>query len=195
MNVQIEAYPLTWPTGWPRCRYPASATFRTGLADARDGLYRELWMLGASSVVVSSNAPLNKNGEISSRQARLADPGVAVYFVLDGEQKSIPCDKWNRIEDNVQAIRLTVAALRGLERWGAKEIVAAAFRGFEALPEGAGAEWWSELGVARDASEVEVRGAYHRLMKAHHPDTGDGDVVAVARAEWAYRVAREQRSA
>src|SRR5688500_17728679 len=117
----ITAYPLCWPIGWPRCQSPLYSNFKTGLAKARDGLARELDLLGARGVVVSSNAVLLRDGSIAARQPRLTDTGVAVYFTLGNEQKCIPCDKWVYLEDNVHAIALTVNALRGLERWGAKE--------------------------------------------------------------------------
>ena len=31
------------------------------------------------------------------------------------------------------------------------------------------------LGITKDSSEDEIRIAYKRLLKKHHPDTGDGD--------------------
>lgn len=57
--------------------------------------------------------------------------GGAVYFKLDGEDQCIPCDKWRTIAENMRAIEKTIEALRGLERWRAKEMVNAPFRGFK----------------------------------------------------------------
>ncbi len=188
--MSIDAYPLSWPAAWPRTQRPADAVFRTGIADARDGLLRELDLLGATGVVVSSNARLNQNGSISARQPRIDDPGVAVYFTLDGNETCIPCDRWSAVEDNLQAIRLTVAALRGIGRWGAGEMVSAAFRGFAALPEPAGEGWWSVLGVRPDATRDEVEAAYRRLAKAAHPDAG-GSAEAFRELAEAYRQAKE----
>lgn len=84
-----------------------------------------------------------------------------------------------RLEENVHAIELTVAALRGLERWGAKEMVDAAFRGFQSLPPGDGGggppEWWSVLGVERTAGDAQIDAAYRAKAKQRHPDAGGDD--------------------
>ena len=193
-NDAITAYPLCWPVGWPRCQSPQYSNFKTGLVKARDGLARELDLLGARGVVISSNAVPLRSGEIAGRQPRLDDTGVAAYFTLGGEPRCIPCDKWIYREDNVHAIALTVGALRGLERWGAKEIVSAAFQGFQALPAGEDAAWWRVLGVAPDASEVEVEAAYRRLVKTAHPDAG-GDAARFRAITEAYRRAKARRAA
>jgi hypothetical protein len=155
---------------------------------------KELQMLGATDIVISSNAVLNKNGEISYRQPPLADTGVAVYFTLNGEQRAIPCDKWIALEDNLHAIDLTVSALRGLERWGAKEMVDAAFRGFAALPAGGsnGAAWWTVLNVPANASKDEIEVAYRKLARQYHPDAG-GDPQQFVILHHAYEQARGVR--
>jgi hypothetical protein len=44
------------------------------------------------------------------------------------------CDRWDSVADNVQAIRKTIEALRGIERWGTGDMVQRAFAGFVALP-------------------------------------------------------------
>jgi hypothetical protein len=172
----INAYPLAWPIGWqrtPEHRREYSA-FKQTLATARDGLLRELELMGAprSSVVISTNIPLRRDGLPYSGKTNPADSGVAVYFTLNGVQKCIPCDKWRFVEENLQAIRLTVNALRGLERWGAKQMVDAAFAGFDALPAQSETGWWVTLGVARDASSSEIHQAFRVLVKQHHPDVG-----------------------
>lgn len=189
----IEAHPLHWPAGWPRNQYPEYSKFKTSLATARDGVTREIQLLGGSNVVISSNAVLLRNGDIAARQPRIENTGVAVYFDLNGKQQCIPCDRWMRIEENLRAIELTVNALRGLERWGAKEIVAAAFQGFQALPAGTpGGSWWQTLEVQPNASELEIESAYRKLAKQHHPDVG-GDPMTFHRINEAYRQAKSAR--
>jgi hypothetical protein len=97
-------------------------------------LLDELKRLGARTVVISSNLQIGQHGLPLSKQRTPEDPGIAVYFVLNGKEQCIPCDKWDRTEDNIKAIGKTIEALRGLDRWGAKDMVDAAFMGFKALP-------------------------------------------------------------
>lgn len=175
-----EAFPLDWPDGWPREQNPQYSRFQTGLVDARNGVMRELELLGARDIIISTNAVLNKNGDIAARQPKIHDTGVAVYFTLHGESRCLPCDRWTRLEDNLHAIELTVGALRGLERWGASEMVDAAFRGFAALPPGDTSAlsriedhgWWTVLQVSQTATPDEIDAAYRRMAKAYHPDKG-----------------------
>lgn len=194
MTEKVEAYPLHWPVGWPRCQSPRYASFKTGLAKARDGLLRELDLLGARNVVISSNAVLLRSGDIAARQPRIEDTGVAVYFTLKGEQRAFCCDQWVYLHDNVHAIELMIGAIRGLERWGGHQPVAAAFQGFQALPEGDNAAWWRVLEVEPTASEVEIEAAYRRLAKQHHPDAG-GSAERFRRVTEAYRLAKGRATA
>jgi DnaJ-domain-containing protein 1 len=187
----IDAYPLAWPVGWPREHSPQYSSFRTPLEAARDQLFRELELLGATDVVISSNAEVSKTGYILVRQRRIDDTGVAVYFTLNGAQRCIPCDKWVLLADNVHAIELTVNALRGLERWGAKEMVNAAFAGFEALPESTHRPWHTVLGLSPEAANEEIDRAYKRLAKRLHPDLG-GSAAAFHELQDAYQAAKQR---
>lgn len=177
----IDAYPLQWPAAWPRTKQPQSARFDTTFARARGKLLSELSLLGARDVVISSNIELRRDGLPYANSRQPEDVGIAVYFLLNGEQQCIPSDKWNRIEDNLQAIRKTVEALRGLERWGAKEMVNAAFRGFKALPETiimgehTAKAWYEVLQVSQNADKEVVEAAYKRLLHKVHPDVGGSD--------------------
>jgi hypothetical protein len=139
---------------------------------ARDGLVHELRLLGARDIVISSNLPLRRDGLPYANKAEPEDTAVAVYFTLDGAERCIPCDRWDRVRDNLRAIALTIAALRGLERWGTHQIVAAAFQGFAALPAGGADGWWTVLGVPPSANRADIEAAYRRLAKVHHPDAG-----------------------
>lgn len=192
----VEAFPLQWPIGWERTPEGKRqyASFKQTLATARDGLLVELERMGAQrhQVVISTNIPLRRDGLPYSGKTNPPDPGVAVYFVLDGVQKCIPCDKWMFVEDNMQAIRLTINALRGLERWGARQMVDAAFSGFDALPASSETGWWVTLGVPRDAHLEELRRVYRDLVKRHHPDRG-GDPEAFHRIQEAWAAMSHER--
>ena len=45
----------------------------------------------------------------------------------------------------------------------------------------AGKDYYSILGVKRDASEREIKQAYRRLARKHHPDVNPGDKSAEAK--------------
>lgn len=173
----VEAYPLQWPAAWPRTKYPTRARFDTSGHRAKSALMNELRLLGATNIVISSNAELRRDGLPYVNQ-RLNDCGVAVYFTLGGEQQCVPCDKWDRLDDNIQAVRKTIEALRGLERWGAKEMVNAAFRGFKALPDSiimgeyTARAWWEVLEVSQEASLDVIKAAYKAQLHNKHPDKG-----------------------
>jgi len=185
-----EAYPLQWPPAWPRAdehersrfgKWNNPVSVARGVADV---MY-ELKLLGASSIVISTNVPVGKGGLPLSDKREPQDPGVAVYFLREGKSQCIPCDKWSRVGDNLRAVAKTIEALRGIERWGAKNMVDAAFQGFKALPSPEmvlampqARSWHAVLGVSSD-SPIEVRrAAYRALAKTRHPD------VSKDRAAW-----------
>jgi DnaJ-domain-containing protein 1 len=174
----IEAYPLAWPPGWPRTDRPTWSRFQVSQNEAQQGLLRELRLLGAKDVIISTNIPLRRDGLPYARRRAPDDQGVAVYFKWEGNDQCMPCDKWRTIAENMQAIRKTIEALRGLERWGAKEMVNAAFRGFKALPESiimgehTARAWWEVLEVSQEASLDVIRAAYKAQLHNKHPDKG-----------------------
>jgi DnaJ domain len=147
------------------------------MADCCEFLQGELNRLGATRVVLSTNTPRKINGEPYANQKQPADTGAAVYFEFKRKPVSLACDKWDRVEDNVQAIAKHIEALRGQERWGVGTMEQA-FRGYQALPavgESEASIWWQVLGVPVNATEEQVRQAYRILVKKFHPDTGGTD--------------------
>jgi hypothetical protein len=134
MNAKaVSAFPLTWPLGWPRTK----VAFKRSPGKAFREIREELGRAGAASVVISTNLPTRRDGQPYA-DARLAqpDPGVAVYFALNGRQYVLACDRFNTAAGNARAIALTVEAMRGIERWGTGGMLERAFTGFLALPEG-----------------------------------------------------------
>lgn len=186
-------YPLNWPVGLPRTKLPQRSRFDISEAGARGGLLNELRLMGASQVVITTNKEYRSNGVPYGGQ-QITDHGVSVYFARKGRQQCIACDKWDSMKDNLQAVRKTVEALRGIERWGTGEMVDAAFRGFDALPAQATAgdawskPWYEVLGVAPDAPFEVIEAAYRALRRKAHPDAGGSD-EAFNRVEQAFREA------
>lgn len=205
-----RAFPLSWPPGWPRTKathrmdapfwattqgdFNAVVGRRTSyrkprsMAEAADGLILELERLAATGLVISSNAPLRKDGLPMSNRVTFGDPGAAAYFHLKGKPVSLACDKWLRVEDNLWAICKHVEAIRGQERWGVGS-VEQAFRGYMALPPGgssAGGSWWNILGCAHDAPAEVVRAAFRTAAAAAHPDrpSGSHERMVAVNAAW-----------
>lgn len=166
------AYPLCWPAGKPRSVRRHEAQFSTSLADARDALMLELQRMGARSIILSTNLELRRDGLPRAVRTQPADTGAAVYFNWREQSYCFACDWWRKVEDNVQAIRKTIEALRGIARWGTGDMMAAAFAGFLAI--GAGSSWWQVLGVDERASPDEINAAYRAKAKSAHPDMPGG---------------------
>lgn len=195
----ITAYPLQWPTGWPRTDRPSWSRFQASQSEAQRGIVSQVRLLGGRNLVISTNVPLRQDGLPYASRRDPEDKGVAVYFDLNGENQCIPCDKWSSIGDNMRAIEKTIDALRGIERWGAKEMVNAAFRGFKALPQsiivGAGTSraWWEVLEVQESTSLDVIEAAYKKLLHRVHPDKG-GTVEEFTEVQNAFKQAKELKS-
>ena len=186
MREAIEAYPLTWPQGWPRKKsYQRSrAKFSTSgrVLSVMDGIQRvllELERLGVKrdDLVISTDIPTRLDGLPRSDRS-VADPGVAVYWRKGKDTRCMAIDRYDRVADNLAAIAATLEAMRAIERHGGAEILDRAFTGFVALP--APEQWWQVLGVAENATGGEIDTAYRRLAALHHPDRG-GDSAQMAR--------------
>lgn len=177
-----EAFPLSWPIHWPRTPpYKRSnPNFKSMFGREINVIKNEVQLLvgryANSSLVISTNQPLRKDGYPMASYKISEDPGVAVYFMKNQKQVCIPCDKWVKIEDNLRAVGKTIEAIRGIERWGAKETVDAAFQGFEALPPGTGktenvmVQKVDYFGGFTSVEAVQLR--YKTLVKKLHPDLG-----------------------
>lgn len=170
----IEAYPLYWPEGWERTKSLTPSRFNTGFGKARQFLFWELERMGAKNVILSTNVPLNKGDGLPRANFTPGDPAVAVYFSYKGKPMVFACDKYYTVTDNMQAIAKTIEAIRGIERWGASDMMERAFRGFTALPEHASQNWRYHLGFGEDqhVTATEVDSAFRELAKKHHPDVG-----------------------
>ena len=169
-------FPLRWPEGWKRTQSPRRSAFdreRT-MVQAREFVLRELRLMGAHSVTVSSNIAVRPDGLPRSGQSQPSDRGVAVYFKRSGVEYALACDRWLRVEDNLYAIGCHISALRGQERWGVGS-PEQAIQGYQRLlPPAAGssAPWWVVLGVPAMATAEEIRAAYIALARFAHPDVG-----------------------
>lgn len=179
--MTTEAYPLQWPHGRKRTDHwqREQAKFDVSFARARDNIVAEVKLLAGGRwgpdpmTVISSNVALRRDGLPLANQRNPDDPGVAVFFLYKKRQMSFACDRWQKVEHNMQAIAKTIEALRGIARWGTGDMLEAAFTGFMALPApGAAREWWEVLGVPRHGTRDDITEAYRRLASINHPDRG-----------------------
>jgi hypothetical protein len=147
-------------------------------------------------MVLSTNLRLRNDGLPRSGQAQPSDRGLAAYFTYKKQPMCFACDRWDRIQDNIYAIAMTIEALRGIERWGSGSMVEQAFTGFAALPppRGESADPWEVLGIRPGATEEEVDAAYRQKARKAHPDAPGGSEEAM-QALNAARDAAKGRSA
>lgn len=177
--IAYEArFPLDWPAGWKRTASPKRAPFKVSPAQAERDLLAELRMMGAKRVIISTNRRVNRDGSFSAARQLVYDPGVAVYFTRGARDVVLACDQYHEIHANLRAIGKTIEALRGIERWGASDMLERAFTGFEALP--APEQWWQVLGVPAAATREEINRAWREAARRAHPDQGGSD-AAMAR--------------
>lgn len=198
----MDAYPLTWPTGWPRI--PAASRIRAKFSKGErqysstpggsswvhrrdltigDGTKRVIDSLRIFGVlegdaIVSTNLVLRLDGLPRSGQSAPADPGVAVYWQRTAEpMRCMAIDRYDRVADNLAAIAATLEAMRAIERHGGATILDRAFTGFVALPapgQASALGWREVLGFKPSAAPKysEVEAAYKRLRSSAHPDKG-----------------------
>lgn len=167
----IDAYPLKWPGGWPRTNNPQKSRFSTTLSAALNNVRSSLKAFGIDSgcpvtdIVISSNVSLGTDAP--------KDTGVAVWFLWDGELRSIPVDRYKKVQENLQAIHLIIESRRTELRHGGLHVLRQAFAGFKALPERAGGKnCWDVLGITQTKNIETIKGKYRELVKAAHPDKG-----------------------
>lgn len=177
--MTAENYPLHWPPGWPRTAWGKRGASRFGKTGANQigELQRELRLLGARDIVISSNVPVRQDGLPYSDAAkrRYDDPGVAIYFQLKGKPLVMARDRYWTPWENMRSLVLAIDAIRSIERHGGSTMMERAFEGFTALPKPDGADWWEVLQVPRTVNRVTVEAKFRELARNRHPDRGGSD--------------------
>ena len=212
--MSITTYPLAWPVGWPRTPLAERDRARFGvrrphepggyrwkqalsIADGVTRLRNALKRLGVEehTIVISTNCVTRNDGLPRSGAREPNDPGVAVYWTLDGDQECIAIDAYNRLADNLAAIAATIEAMRAIERHGGAQILRRAFVGFKALPASTGATMgveaaWATLhrfvglgsgepdpSIRSAAAKDWTRTARHRTHPDRNGDAGNFQLV------------------
>lgn len=189
----IAAYPLTWPSMFPRATRREPGRFKASLAASLKNVQDSLRLFGTDSgkklgdLVISSNVTLGVN--------KPADPGVAVWFTWDELQVCIAVDRYSTVEGNLQAIHHIIEARRVELRHGTLALVRASFQGFKALPAPTGKKTWREVmefGQDENIPHVDyVVDRFRRLASKRHPDKG-GSHEAMTELNEAYEQAKKE---
>jgi hypothetical protein len=185
-----DAYPLSWPPGFPRSKLREKGQFKTTLHGALNNVRDSLRKFAADSrrkldgLVISSNYSLG----VENPQ----DPGVSVWFTWDGLQVCIPVDRYNSVAANLQAIHHVIEARRVELRHGTLALVRASFTGFAALPPPSSRRpWRTVLQVTADTTLENAERVYKIMARTAHPDSG-GSHEAMAELNIAINEAREE---
>ena len=192
-----QAFPLKWPTGRPRTpawQRRGGANFQRSLKDSTDFLLEQIRKMGGEHVVVSSNMQMHMNGRASMQGD---DNGVAIYFQLDGKPMVFANDSYDDLKHNVNAIALTIEALRGIERWGSRQTMTQAFSGFAALPPPVETLNWRKQFAAWGFADLPLNAtlidaAYNKLAREFHPDRPGGSNEKMALLNEARDAARKE---
>ncbi len=200
----ITAYPLSWPIDRSRTKHHtrlrgkfahdgkkisvSRATRRVTEQLSRFTRVGRNFRVPSDSVIISTDIKLRKDGLPFSSARIPDDPGVAVYFCLDGDNMVISIDTYKSLADNMAAIAATVESMRTLDRHGSG-IMVRAFTGFKSLPNPDRRRWRDVMGDIDDIHEVERR--YKQLASERHPDKG-GSAEAFAELTKARADARKE---
>lgn len=153
---QVSESRVCWPPGKPRSAQRQDSPFRpTEIATEQQAIEVELERWRVSQWIISRN----------NQRMFAGDPAAALWWNdRAGQLRVLACDKYNKLPDNLHAIRLTLAAMRALERWGTYTAEQAAEGALAALPPPS-RPWREVLGVAVEAPLIVAEGAYRALAR------------------------------
>jgi hypothetical protein len=175
---------LCWPDNKPRAAQRVEGPFKNREAATETrGIEMELERWGVRAFVVSRN----------NQRIYAGDPAAAAWWLQRGELRVLACDKYIKLANNLHAIRLTLEAMRALERWGAYTAEQAAQGARLALPppDEDRIDWPNVLGVGRDWPLAAVEAIWRTKAEKAHPDKG-GSVDAIATLNAAMDAARKE---
>ena len=140
--MQPKDFPLAWPIGYERtlAKDRIAGKFRVDFATAYDGLFDELKKLHDAPTrefIISTAVPLSKDGRpLVSAVGKARDPGVAVYFWVEGKPFALPSDIYDEVHHNMRALTVKLAALRSIARHGGANMLSQSMTAFaRELPE------------------------------------------------------------
>ena len=182
-----EAFPLSWPAGWPRRKKQQDSDRRfSGPTYRWDRVYRglieELKRIGGTDIVVSTNQPLRNDGVPYAQLRNINDVGVAVYFKRRNKALVMAQDRFDTIIGNMRSLTMAIEGLRQMERHGGAVMLERAFDGFLALPPAE--DCWAILGIERlrgAGAKPIVMHAFRARVRQGHALGEDMDRIVKAR--------------
>ena len=182
MTALPPPYPLAWPDGQRRTAARDKSAFRTKLEGAIKNVRDSLRLFAADSGRAMGALEVTCN--VSFMGGPTTDPGVAVWFIWDGQMRCIAVDRYQTVAENLQAIHHVLEARRVELRHAGIEMARTTFKGFIALPPPPGKKAWHEvLGVAPNAAPAQISEARKRLAREHHEDPAMMQAINVAHDE------------
>lgn len=185
-SISITFRPIErWPK--PMTRFRQRSRFKASYSQTLDLLDRELWHVGAKQVVLQmalQPSDIRVDG-LPRASAKPSHPGVILAFQTKRGPLSFPCDTYDRYEDNLRAIALSLEALRSVDRYGVTGN-GEQYRGWERLPPPETHEGWTleqaqafidqvNDGQADWSIRVHAENAIRRAEMKTHPDIQGGD--------------------
>lgn len=164
------------------------AHFKTPYNKTLDKLEYEVRHLKGSDIRIEAGYSSEniRNDGWPRGAARPSHPGAVLYFESRNGSLCFPCGTYERFEDNLHAIALTLECLRAVDRYGVT-VGNEQYRGFASLPpassqmtvEGA-AQFISDL-IPNFSSNVIIESkasceaAYKQAARRLHPDVTGGE--------------------
>ena len=178
--INIKEYPLYWPQGLVRTTARVDSKLKTSLITAINNVKNSLTLFSKDSKITVKDIIISSNVTLGTTKP--PDAGVAVWFVWDNIQVCIAVDRYNKVEDNLQAIHHIIEARRVELRHGGLHIIRQTFKGFKGIPPAGGtsaSSCWDTLGIKPTKKESDVQAAYRGKANDLHPEKG-GNAEALA---------------
>lgn len=172
---------LDWPAELgertPADERASTSNFQATLGQTTSQLEKEMDRLDADRFRAEIGNQHTKSNGLPLHNANPDDPGFVLRWTKDGRDHAVACDQYANLRDNVREVFLWMRETRlsgdRPVQTGRSQFASAALpSGDEEAVVAHTRPPHEILGVAPDAPEAAVKGAYRGLLKERHPDHG-----------------------